>query len=448
MEQPHILHVDLDAFFASAERVLSPELKNKPVIVGSAQENRGVVASASYDARSKGVKAGMPIYQSRRLCPEAAYRPGNYSEYKRLSQEVFAILWELTPKVEPVSLDEAYLDVSGCERLHGSRGAGPLGRLPFAIISGGTYVRQETDALPPPKRTLVPRHHRWISALAMTIKQTVRTRTDLTVSVGCATNKLAAKSASDFCKPDGLALITPGTEEQFFLTLPLGEIPGIGRATREKFHKWNAHTVAEARHLPRSLLKTAFGDRGCSIHAALRGQGETELTLPEHPRSLSRERTFWTPSNDRNFVESMLFYLTERLGKTLRKKQLVGRTVHVKLRYNDFTTVERSRSLKTPADLDEEIFPVASHLMDRRWDQRRRLRLVGVKVSDLRPNCQRQQKLFDDKLERQRRIDRCVDELRDKFGFNVVQKGLSIALNSRLERDDKGFQLRTPALSQ
>jgi len=424
MTDPHILHVDLDAFFASVEQVLDPALRGRPVVVGSADGKRGVVASASYEARAFGVRAAMPIFQARKLCPQAVFRAGSYGEYERFSREVFDVLAEVSPTVEGCSLDEGYVDLTGCERLYGAWSAAPLGRLPFCRDGGGVYVRREARAVPPARRALTPDRCRWIAAVAAWIKHAVRARTGLNVSVGCATNKLVAKAASDFAKPNGLAVVPAGAEADFFLSLPLEEIPGIGQAVRDALHKWNVRTVAAARRVPAEALQGCFGDcAGRALYRALRGEGETELAAPSLPAGMSRETTFWTASSDRRFVEAEMFGLTERLANALRRQGLAGRTVHLKLRYEDFATVTLSRSLREPTCAEEDIFAAARGLLDQRWCRTRRLRLVGVGVSRLGPVSSRQGALFDDESERQRRVHRCLDNLRGRFGFDVVQRG-------------------------
>jgi nucleotidyltransferase/DNA polymerase involved in DNA repair len=208
-------------------------------------------------------------------------------------------------------------------------------------------------------------------------------------------------------------------------------------------------TVAHARRLPLDLLQATFGQRpGLSLYRRIRGRGETELQEPSLPSSVSRETTFWQASNDRRFVEAMLFYLTERVGNSLRRKALAGRSVHLKLRYHDFNSFTSSRSLREPTNQDGEIFEVARALLARRWSRTRRLRLVGVGVSGLHRLDRRQSKLFEDRTERHRRVDCCLDQLRDRFGFGVVQRGPSIELTTHLASDRHGYRLRTPALSR
>ena len=432
MDAPLIIHVDIDAFFASVEQVRRPELRGRPVIVGGGIGGRGVVASASYEARPSGVKAGMPIFRARELCPQAVYLSPDFAEYNRFSERLFEILSRVSPAVEQASLDDAYVDLRGCERLYGLWSARPPARLPFVREAEGVYRRSERRAVPPAQRALLPAHCRWPAAVGLWIKRTVRAETGLSVSLGIGSNKLVARMASDLGKPDGIALVEAGREADFLLTRRLADVPGVGHATLEKLRKWNVRTVEEARRLPLDLLEDAFGpERGAALYHLVRGRmwaGAEELRVDEPPKSISRETTFWTASADCEFVESMLFYLTERLGRALRREGMEGRTVQVKVRYHDFTSVQCSRSLGAHTDRDGEVFAAARALLRSRWCKSRRVRLVGVGLTDLRPARAFQQGLFDGEAERSRRIDRCLDGLRERFGFEVVQRGLSINL--------------------
>jgi DNA polymerase-4 len=244
-----------------------------------------------------------------------------------------------------------------------------------------------------------------------------------------------AKAASDFGKPSGIVLVEPGHEAHFLDMLELKDVPGVGKATQDRLLKWNVRTVQEARQLPLELLQDAFGcEHGEAVFHLLRGEadpsGEAPDTHgPDQPKSISRETTFWTASNDYEFVQSMLFYLTERLGRALRRQGLGGRTAQLKLRYQDFVSVQCSSSLGRHTDRDAEVFAAASKLLRDRWCRSRRLRLVGVGLTDLRPARVSQRTLFDDGAERCRRLDRCLDQLRERFGFDAVRRGLSINLS-------------------
>ncbi len=426
-----ILHVDIDAFYASAEQVLDEQLRGRPVVVGGGAGGRGVVASASYEARPYGVKAGMPIWRARELCPTGVFVPGHHDEYNRLAEQVMDVLRGLSPSVEQASLDEAYVDLRGCERLYGLWSARPIGRMPFMQVAEGVYRRSGLRAIPRRGRVLLPQEGRWAGAVALWTRRVVKGRTGLDVSVGIGPNKLVAKVASGYAKPAGVAFVHAGAESAFLGLLELKDIPGIGRAVRERFAKWNVLTVADARRLPRDLLQDAFGQQwGSTLYDLLRGT----LTEPveasgwDRPKSISRETTFWSASNDAGFVESMLFSLTERLGRALRREGMRGRTVQVKVRFADMRTVQRSRSLGGYTDCDQVIFSAARRLLRQCRARTRRVRLVGVGLTDLRPSHVHQQLLFDDDVERSRRIDRCLDGLRERFGFDVVRRGPAIVV--------------------
>jgi DNA polymerase-4 len=425
------MHVDIDAFFASVEQILDPALRGKPVVVGGGIQGRGVVASASYEARTYGLKAGMPIYKARELCPAAVFIPGHHEQYNRFGERVARIVSQFSPSVEQASLDEFCVDLTGCDRMHGLCSARPLSRLPFVEELPGIYRRCERRAVQPDRRTLLPQERRWLGGVGLCIKRAVRERTGLDVSVGTGVNRLVAKAASDFAKPSGIAVVSAGSEGAFLAMLELKDIPGIGRAVRDRFARWNVRTVQDARRLPVEVLADAFGPaRGPAIHGLLRGKvGELPAPIrPDRPKSISRETSFWTASNDFEFVESMLFYLSERLGRALRREHMEGRTVQVKVRYDNFATVQRSRSIGEYTDSDEWFFRVAKRLLRNCWRRSRRVRLVGVGMTDLRPAHVFQSRLFDGDLERSRRIDRCLDGLRERFGFDAVQRGSAIRL--------------------
>ncbi len=439
MDTELFLHVDVDAFFASVEQVLNPDLKGRPVAVGGGVRGRGVVGSASYEATACGVRPGVPIYRARELCPEAKFLPPRHEEYNRFSEQVFDVLSEVSPSVEQTSLGEAHVDLSGCERLYGAWSARPVGRLPFRREAEGVYRRSGRKAVPLKRRRMLPEGLRWAGAVAVRVKRAVRARTGLSVSVGLAANRLAAKTASDYGKPDGLTVLCPGAEADFMGLLELPDVPGIGRATLQKLHKWNVRTVEAARELPGNLLADTFGpERGRRLYELFRGRGTGEPVAPDRPRSISRETTFWTASSDLEFVESMLFYLTERLGRALRRERMGGRTVQMKIRYHDFTTVQRSRSMSRCTDRDEEIFALARKLLRAGWLRSKRVRLVGVGLTDLRPARAFQQRLFDNEAERCRRLDRCLDSVRERFGFDAVQRGLSINLTAAGDEEHPG----------
>lgn len=428
MDDRLVVHVDIDAFFASVEQVLDPSLRGRPVIVCGGPEGRGAVASASYEARRFGVRAGMPLFRARELCPGGVFAGGSFEAYNDFSERVFEILSHVSPSVEKASLDEAYVDLRGCRLLYGIWSARPLSMLPFAREAEGVYRRWEGSAVPPARRVVLPERIRWAAGVGLRLKRTVRAETGLDVSVGIGPNRVVARAATGCCRPDGIVLVEPAAGERFLGMLALKDVPGVGRVTLQRLRKWNVHTVGQARRLPLQLLQDAFGpERGRWLFHLMRGAEPARGRW--RPRSIGRETTFWIACSDYGLAESVLFRLTERLGRALRREGLQGRTVQLRLRYEHFAAVRAARSVGGGyTDCDEVIFGVARRLLRGRWRRSRRLRLIGVKLADLRPGGTFQGRLFDDRAERGRRLDRCLDGLRDRFGFDAVHRGLSIML--------------------
>lgn len=403
-----ILHVDIDAFFASVEQVLEPALRGKPVIVGGTE--RSVVASASYEARARGVRTAMPSAQAARLCPEAIFRPGDFARYRQFSDRVMAILGDFSPAVEVASIDEAYLDAAGCERLFG-------------------------PAL----------------EMADRIRRRVRQETGLNVSIGIGSNKLVAKVATSFAKPNGVVEVRPGHEAEFFAPLPLKALPGIGRRTAERLAEYNLRTLGDLRRIPEDVLIATFGVSGEALYRHCRAEcaSPVDPTPDRRPKSISRATTFETDTADRAHVEAMLWYLTERAARDLRRHGLLARCVTVKLRYADFQTVGRSQTLDEPTDHDAALFRTAAALWRRLYTRRVRVRLIGVGLSSLVPRAGRQLDLFAEPRRRRRdRLYQGIDRVRDRFGFCTLTVGRAIDLLSTLERTPHGFRLRTPSLTR
>jgi len=416
---PVILLIDIDAFFPQVEQILRPALRGRPVIVGGRADDRSVVASASYEARARGVQTAMPIARARRLCPAAAFLRGDFHAYARFSRRMMNLCRRYTPLVEPTSLDEAYLDLTGCRRHLATRG----------IIEG------ESEA--------------WPLQAADHLKRAIRRHLDLEVTVGAATNRLVAKVACARAKPSGVAWIRPGREARFLAPLPLRDLPGIGPRTAEGLRRYNLRRIGDLARLPERRLVADFGPAGRTLAERARGIDPTPVTAGEAvPRSISRETTFESNLNDTPQMTAMLFYLLERACRQLREDGLLARTVGVKVRYADFKTVGRSRTLPTFSDHDEDFWPVARDLFGRVHTRRVGVRLVGASLSHLAP-AGRQMGLFDE-ADRQRRraFYRSVDRVRDRFGFGSLVTGRSIDLLATHERDDRGFRLRTACLSR
>ena len=352
-----ILHIDMDAFFVSVEQVLNPSLKGKPVIVGGDPNvGRGVVAAASYEARRYGIHSAQPIAQVKRLCPHAIFLRGSHGVYSRFSERIFAILNRYSPLVEPMSLDEAYVDLTGCERLHG-----PI---------TDTAVRMHDE-----------------------IKQTV----GIDASVGMASNKLMAKIASGMAKPNGFLRILPGHEAEFLAPLPIGRIPGIGPKSVEVFKSTGIHTVRDLAERPLELLEEEYGEWGHHLYQKARGISQSPVLKSNDTRSVSRETTFDKDSRDPVFVESRLSWLVEKAAAQLREEGLRARCVSLKLRYADFRTVMRSHTLKEATCEDHTIFATVARLFRKLFTSGTCVRLVGVALTSLTSDVPLQMELFQNR---------------------------------------------------
>jgi len=371
-----ILHVDMDAFFVSVERLHDPSLVGRPVVVGGDPEGRGVVASASYEARKYGIRSAMPMARARRLCPRAVFIRGDYEKYARASARLFRLLRRHSPSVEPVSIDEAYLDLTGTRRLLGHP------------VEAAERIRREIEE-----------------------------ELGLSASVGMASNKLVAKVASRCAKPSGLLYVMPGREASFLSPLPVGMLPGIGEKTGTHLRRLGIRRIGELARLDEELLRIAFGRTGSFLRASAMGLGEETLDEDRGPaRSVSRERTFETDTTDPDVVVPTAFALAESACSSLREDGLVARRVTLKLRYSDFRTVTRSAPLPEPTAMDRLVFPALVELVNRAWERRTRIRLVGVSLSGLGPaHCEID--LFEDSVERRLvSLYRGIDAVRRKYG--------------------------------
>jgi DNA polymerase-4 len=421
-----IAHVDLDAFFASAEQVLNPKLAGKPVIVGGYHTDRSVVASASYQARELGVHVAMPLFRAYRICPQAHFLRGNYHEYARFSKQVFEICRRFSPLVEAAGIDENYLDLTGTARAH---------------------LRQSTGRQHTGRGDEYPN---WPIRVGELLRDAVKHETGLNISVGLAANKLIAKISSDFAKPNGLVYVMPGYEQAFLAPLALKVVPGIGRRTAEALGEYNLKTVADLRRIPLEQLVKTFGRAaGRALYRKARGRGSDTIDLPDEPKSISRETTFEQDTTDRNFIRAMLYYLTERACWKLRRLGMSAHTITVKLRYSDFKTDARGKSLGHYSDQDHEFYAAAAALLDKLYTRRITARLVGVQLSNLTSDRQHQMHLWDELLyEKRTRFYAAADRIRERYGFGSAITGRAIELISTPQKDKNGFKLRTPCLSQ
>jgi len=373
-----IFHLDLDAFFVAVERCLDPSLIGKPVIVspGSA---RAVVAAASYEARRFGVHSAMPFAQAQRLCPQAVVLPGNFGEYQKASRAFFKILECYSPLTEPMSLDEAYLDYTGCEKLFGP----PL-------------------------------------AAADAIQRRVLRELNLDVSVGVSTSKSVSKIASDLAKPAGLLQVLPGHEAALLAPLPIGRLLGVGPKSEERLRAFGIRTVGELARLPRALLGKAFGQAGYDLQDQARGLDASPVKPREQAKSVSNEETCAVDTTSRDYLRAALFRLVCEVGYRLRRGGLKARTACLKLRYADFSLHTCSKTLLEPTDLDRLLFASALELLDRAHDRRVRIRLIGFAAQNLESG-ESQLELLDDRgFARLERLHAAADRLRKRYGYDTV----------------------------
>jgi len=373
----------MDAFYASASLLSRPELKGTPVIIAGAG-NRGVVLSATYEARAFGVTAAMPTARALRLCPQATIVAPDYGRYERISKAVMAVFASVTPIVEPLSLDEAFLDVSGARRRLGTP-----------------------------------------SQIAQQIRDTIADEQGITCSAGVASTKFIAKLASGLAKPDGLLVVPQAEVVGFLHQLPVGALWGVGERTEEALRRLGLHTVADIAHTPLETLRRALGDNaGPALHALAWGQ-DTRSVVPTHrERSIGADETFSFDVDDPAYIHRQLLKLSDRTAARMRAAGLVGRTISIKVRFSDFTTITRSRTLRDPTDVSRDIYAIARALFDGLGLQRARLRLVGVRMEGLMDSeFAPIQGLLDAPEHGWRDADRAVDRASARFGAGAVRPG-------------------------
>ncbi len=374
-----ILHVDMDAFFASVELRDRPELRGKPMAVGGGQ--RGVVLSATYEARRFGIHAAMPVTRARRLCRDLVMVPPQFGAYTQVSAGVRAIFDDVTPQVEPLSMDEAFLDVTGASRRLGTP-----------------------------------------AAIAELIRARVHDEQGITCSVGVAPTKFVAKLASGRCKPDGI-LVVPGREVVPFLhRLAVGALWGVGDKTEEQLVRLGLHTVADIAHTPAETLVRAFGNAlGNHLSALAWGRDERAVVPVARERSVGAQETFPRDVDDPVVVRRELLRLATKVTSRMRAAGFQGRTVTITVRFADFTTITRSRTIRDPTDVAQDVYAMAAELFAALGLQRARLRLVGVRVSELCPtDSQPRQLAFDEPEYGWREAERAVDRAALRFGTGVV----------------------------
>lgn len=398
-----VLHVDIDAFFASIEQQRDPRLKGRPVIVGA-----GVIASCSYEARRFGLKAGMTLTEARRLCPQVVILEGHAQVYRCFAERIFERCRELSPDVETY-LDEAYLELTGTERTHGGDLVAAAARLKRAIVDD----------------------------------------TGITVTCGLGPNRMLAKLAGKTVKPDGLARVFAHEADAFLVDRPVEQLAGVGHAHAKTLRSMNLRTIGELRALPVAALEALFGAPGRLLFERCRGRDTAPVTAREMPLTLSRETSFHQDTGDPAEIEGMLDYLTGRACRATRELGLSARTVAVRLRYSDGEGAEQARSLRTPSAVDPVVFALALELLRRQFTRRVSLHAVGVTLSGFTRDAAEQGALFDER-EAGRRAALCeaLDRVRGSFGHGSVVSGRALNLKDHVAQDRHGFVLRTPSLTK
>ena len=382
-----ILHLDMDAFYASVEIRDDPALSGKPIVVGGSPKGRGVVSAASYEARKFGIHSAMPTAHAYRLCKHAIFIKPRMQHYANISKQIREIFFRFTSLVEPLSLDEAFLDVSGCERL-------------FAMTS---------------------------LEIADEIKRTIFEEIGIIASAGVAPNKFLAKVASDLEKPDGLVFVHPDEVQSFLDPLDISRIWGVGKKTLEKFHRLGVYCVADLRLLSRDSLKRNFGLNSEHFWRLARGEDSRPVVPDRIAKSISHENTFHTDIASLEVLSAWASELADQVARRLRRHEIRGRTVQLKLRFSNFQTITRSMTLKRSSSTTEEIRAAAEQLLTNVNLENRSIRLLGVGVHNLDRGQIRQQMLFgDDELKKQNRLDQTTDDIKDKFGNIAVQRASSL----------------------
>ncbi len=385
--QRHIIHLDMDAFFAAVEQLDRPELRGKPVLVGGDPKGRGVVSTASYEARPYGCHSAMPMARAVKLCPQAVVVRPRMERYAEVSKQVLDVLERFTPLVEPLSIDEAFLDVTGSIRLLG-----------------------------PPEQ------------IARELRRSIVEETCLTASVGVAPNKFLAKLASDLEKPDGLVLVDPDRVQEFLDPLPISRLWGVGKMTLPKLEALGVHTFADLRRLPEDRLRCRFGEAGEHFYRLVRGIDDREVVPDREAKSISHEVTFPVDIEDHEHLRAVLLDQTEHVTRRLRRHERLCRTVTLKVRTDDFKTITRSTTLGESTDHTETIWEAAGTLFET-WQRRhtRPVRLIGMGVSQLSGRQGEQLTLFSrDEDSPTDNLDHTVDNIKDRFGDDAISRGRPI----------------------
>jgi DNA polymerase-4 len=379
-----IFHVDMDAFFVSVEELFDPSLKGKPVVVGGQRDERGVVSAASYAARKFGVHSAMPLRTAAKLCPQAIFVSGHPERYREYSTKAYAVLNTFSPQVEMASIDEAYLDMTGTERLHG-----------------------------PPLRA------------AHTLHTKMKAETELNCSIGIGASRLIAKVSSARAKPNGVLWVVPGQEAKFLAPFDVRDIPGVGKVMEQSLHALGIQQVGDLAKLEEDVLEERFGKWGLALAGKSRGEDaggwfDTEVGEETGPKSISHEHTFNQDTANQEQLESTLMRLSEMVARRLREHGLHARTIQLKLRFKDFTTITRAHSLATATQLDTEVFAQIRILFRKNWKKGAEVRLLGVHVSSFEDGPGQVDLIDGERQQRWKQALAAADKLRDKYGESSV----------------------------
>ncbi|MEZ5366852.1 MAG: DNA polymerase IV [Bryobacterales bacterium] len=392
-----IFHLDMDAFFVSVEELRDPSLKGKPVVVGGKAHERGVVSAASYAARKYGVRSAMPLREAYRRCPQAIFLDGHPDDYRDYSRKVHAILRDFSPLVEQVSIDEAFLDLTGARRLLGP----PL-------------------------------------AAAHKLHEKVRSETGLPCSIGAGSSRLVAKIGSGLAKPNGVLWVEPGLEPEFLAPLDIKKIPGVGKVMQKSLRDCGIHRIGQLRQVEPSFLEQRFGKTGLALVGKAQGHDaggwfQGEIGDRSLPKSISHETTFSEDTADRELLDATIAKLVQLVARRLREHALWTRTIQLKLRYEDFSTITRAHTLDEPTQLDNVILETVRELFRRNWQAPRPIRLIGVQAGSLGDPARQASLLDGGDRKKWERALQAADKLRDRFGETAV--GLAAAMrHGRRER--------------
>ena len=380
-----IAHLDMDAFFAAVEQRDNPKFTGKPVIVGADPKKgngRGVVSTCSYEARVFGVHSAMPISKAYQLCPQGIYLPVNGKKYKQASDQIFKLLYDFTPDIEPVSIDEAFMDLTGCTHFYGN--------------AYNTCLK---------------------------IKDRIKREVHLTASIGIAPNKMTAKLASDFCKPDGLLEITEDNLMKFLWALPVEKLWGVGKKTKKVFNTMGIQKVEDIAKTPVEVLQKRFGESGLHFYQLAQGIDEREISINEEAKSISNEHTFDQDTDNKDEIYEVLSFLSERVSYRLRKDDLKAKTVSLKIRLSDFRTFTRAYTFNERINFFDKIYQKSKQLFDEFYKPGMKVRLVGVRTTNFNESYV-QESLFEHpqntKLEK---VHQALDAIKNKFGESSIHHG-------------------------